>query len=352
MSAGSPLVSIIVPVYNAGEQLHDALSSALYQTHTNIQLICVNDGSTDSSAETLARFASEDTRVQVITQPNAGYGAAMNAGLQAAEGEWVAILEPDDWIDERMLEAMLAYERTFAERADIVKTPYWRVKETDQPGVARSQKKACTYKGLVHPAAQPFTLNEAPELFARHPSIWSALYRRSFLEQAGITFPEHPGSGWADNRFLASTLAQAQRIVYLDKAFYHYRAGSAQREQAFLRANPTLPFDRWHEMADVLDAHSITDAAIWRAHIRRGFTYLAQVQAACGLAGEQVQQAMHQMFCRMPDTLVLAEPALKPELVNIYLDDQGITAAHPSKVRHALYRARFACAHLRAQFAR
>lgn len=331
------LVSIIVPVYNAGQRLVEALVSAQEQTHTNVEIICVNDGSTDDSLAVLRAFAAEDARFHVIDKPNAGYGAAMNDGLAAARGEWVAILEPDDWMALDMLERMLAFASSLPGSADVVKCPYWRVVS----GARGQRRQPCTYKGLVHPSTALFGLDQAPELFARHPSIWSALYRRSYLEEQGIRFPEHPGSGWADNRFLAEALLKTARIAYLDEAFYYYRAGRVEDEQAYLRANPTLPFERWQEMADVIDQVGVTDEGVLRAHIRRGFTYLKQVQAACGLEDAAVCAAMQAMFERMPANLVLAEPAIRPALCALFIQRRGLLGVHPKRLAHLRYLVRF-----------
>lgn len=349
MSVADNLVSIIVPVYNAEKYLQDALASALNQTHTSIELICINDGSTDNSLALLQEAANSDARVHIIDKPNAGYGAAMNQGIAAARGTWIAILEPDDWIDTRMLEHMLAYAATFANVPDIVKCPYWRVREDDTPAMPLWKKQVCTYKGLIPKTSELFTLCEAPELFARHPSIWSALYLRNFLQREQISFPEHPGSGWADNRFLADTLARASRIAYLDQEFYHYRAGTQQAEQAFLKASPTIPFERWHEMADALEAAGVTSDAIWQAHIRRGCTYLMQVQEAVGLDQPEVQAAVERLFERMPESLVLAEPALSPSFKKRYLLVMGKDQRRVSRIPYMLYQARFLLKHVQAQ---
>lgn len=333
-AAGTELVSIIIPVYNAGIQLVDALVSAQEQTYRSLEVICVNDGSTDGSLDILNAFADEDPRFRIATKENAGYGAAMNDGLTIARGEWIAILEPDDWMDVDALEKMLTFAGSFSEEPDIVKCPYWWVKAGDEFG---EQKLNCTYRGLVHPSSQPFGLEATPELIAHHPSIWSALYRRSFLEEHGIRFPEYPGSGWADNRFLVETLTATDRIVYLDEPFYNYRATSPEDEDAFARKAPLLPFERWGEMTKVLNAAKVTDPGIWRAHIRRGFMYAGGVVGQVGEGYPGLSDALQEMFGSMDEELVLSDPAISPEMRSLFARIRGIECIRPNHAAYAAY---------------
>lgn len=328
------LVSIIVPIYNAGIQLVDALVSAQEQTHGDIEVICVNDGSIDGSLAIMEAFASEDPRFCIIDKANAGYGAAMNDGLDAAKGDWICILEPDDWMDADMLQEMLAFASSFSPLPDVVKCPYWWVKEDDEFGEHRLN---CTFKGLVKPKVQPFDLGQAPELFAHHPSIWSAIYRKAYLDDKHIRFPEYPGSGWADNRFLAETLLQTNRIVYLDRPFYNYRASSREEEDAFAKNAPLLPFERWQDMANVMERLGITDEAIQRAHIRRGFTYLGGVIGNVSLDYPGLDEAVRAMCERMDPELVLADPSISPALRELFARTRGIEGVRPNTVAYTAY---------------
>ena len=101
-----PSVSIVMPIYNAEPYLHQALDSVCSQTLSNIEIICVNDGSTDRSLEIIRRYAANDKRVTIIDKPNGGYGHSMNRGVKAATGEYVGILEPDDYLKPTMFERL------------------------------------------------------------------------------------------------------------------------------------------------------------------------------------------------------------------------------------------------------
>ena len=99
-------ISIIVPVYNTEKYLAQALDSLTGQTLKEIEIICVNDGSTDGSGEILARYASRDSRIKIITQTNSGQSAARNAGMKAARGEYIGFLDADDWADKSAFEKL------------------------------------------------------------------------------------------------------------------------------------------------------------------------------------------------------------------------------------------------------
>ncbi len=334
-----PQVSVIIPIYNAEGTLVRAIESLTSQTMSNFEAICINDGSTDNSLCVLKTLVNDDARFRIVDKENAGYGAACNQGLGIATGEWISILEPDDWIDPCMFEQMLAYRNTFDCNVDIIKTPYWRVYEdstSKDPGYA-IRKFACTYKGKVHPTHQPFCLADAPDLFSHHPSIWSALYSKTYLDEKNIRFPEHPGSGWADNRFLADSLIQTDAIIYLDKAFYNYVADSADDEASFAKANPTLPLARWEEMQDVLDREGVSDPKILSAHIKRGFRYLSDVAATTDIEDPKINEAIKHMFTRMDVTLVMNDSSISPALRRIFAKMQRVPADDINDFTHKTY---------------
>ena len=119
----SKILSVAVPGYNVEKYLPRCIESALFQTLEDIEIICVDDGSTDGCGAMLDEYARRDSRVKVIHQPNGGYGKAMNAGLRAATGEYFAVLESDDFILPDAYEILYANARKFD--ADIVRADYY-----------------------------------------------------------------------------------------------------------------------------------------------------------------------------------------------------------------------------------
>lgn len=101
-----PKVSIIIPVYNVEKYLRECLDSVIQQTLQDIEIICVNDGSTDNSLQILKEYAQNDSRIKIIDKPNSGYGQTMNVGMQNATGEYIGIVEPDDYVELDMFETL------------------------------------------------------------------------------------------------------------------------------------------------------------------------------------------------------------------------------------------------------
>ena len=104
----SPLVSVIIPIYNVEKYLRECLDSVINQSYTNLEIICVNDGSTDSSGEIVQEYAKKDCRIVYIEQQNSGQSIARNVGLERVKGEWIYFLDADDYIDLDCLEEMVS----------------------------------------------------------------------------------------------------------------------------------------------------------------------------------------------------------------------------------------------------
>lgn len=328
------LVSVIVPIYNAGPYLEQCLDSIVGQTHADLDIICLNDGSTDGSLATMQAYAARDARIRVIDKRNEGYGATCNRGLAEARGTWISIVEPDDWIEPGMYADMLAFAAKFEAAGtplDIVKTPYWRIW---LPDTKQQRKLNCSYKRRIDPPSQPFAIGDAAHLLTHHPSIWSAIYRASFLRERGIRFKEIPGAGWADNPFLVETLCQTDRIGYFDDAYYCYREETPEKSKAFALNNTLLPFERWNDMTDVLERLGVDDERILRAHNSRGFTYLSGVIEEVDLTHDHVREAAKHMFERMDADLVFSDPEVSPGMKRLFAGLRGIPCPKISRLPH------------------
>lgn len=167
-------VSVIVPVCNVERYLRECLESLAAQTLKDIQIICVDDGSTDDSLSILREFEKRDPCFEVIIKSNAGYGHAMNMGLDRTKGEYVGILESDDFAETDMFESL--YEMAKGANADVVKTDYfYHVTDSDP----KFDDLACSMAGYY--CDEPFNPLDHQEMFLMQPAIWSGLYRRSFL---------------------------------------------------------------------------------------------------------------------------------------------------------------------------
>lgn len=215
-----PLLSVVVPVCNAQKYLNECLDSILDQTLTDIEVICVDDGSTDNSGAILDEYTLRDSRVRVIHKVNTGYGHSMNVGFDAAQGEYIGIVESDDWIEPDMYEKLL--NAAHAANADVVKANFFLYYGKPAPRDEFFEVIPPRLSGRVFCPLENVDL-EMVDFWNRKPSIWSAIYRRDFIYENHIRFHETPGASYQDASFNFKVWACAQRVFCLDRALLHYR---------------------------------------------------------------------------------------------------------------------------------
>ena len=211
-------VSVMVPVYNVGPYLRECLDSILGQSLKEIEIICVNDGSTDSSPAILEEYAGKDPRIRLISQENGGYGKAMNRGLEAAQGEYIGIVEPDDYVDPDMFRDL--YEIAKGQDLDFVKADFYRfIRDADGK---EKNRYICLDEEKAH-YNQVFDPSQRPESIRFTLNTWCGIYRRSFLEQHLIRHNETPGASFQDNGFFFQTFIYGKRAMIVDRPYYHNR---------------------------------------------------------------------------------------------------------------------------------
>lgn len=331
-------VSVIVPICNVEKYLEQALSSLCDQTHKNIEIIALNDGSKDNSIAIINEFAKKDSRIIVVDKENEGYGKTCNRGLDIASGEYIAILEPDDWINKNMFSDMLQFvwrddllkeeNGKIVPDVDIIKTPWIEVKNWNNPEM-QYEIPGPMFR-YIKQTNKPITLHDCPDLIEFHPSIWTCLYKKSFLDVFKIRFPEYPGAGWADNPFLIDTLYQARSIMYLDKPFYHYRAdilGSTRNHNSPEKV--ALPFNRWLDMTKKLEELECNDDEIWKSHYVRGFNYMYGAILDDGWSNSVVQEKTKEMFSIMKDDIVIDNPKISTDNKIFYKEVTGCSRRIP-----------------------
>ena len=237
----NPVVSVIVPVYNVEPYLPQCLDSIVNQTLKNIEIICVNDSSTDNSLNILNHYAEKDPRIKVVTQPNGGAGAARNRGLSLAAGKYLSFLDSDDFFEPDMLE--LAYNKAVCDKADFV------VFQSDQYYTDRKEFVSVpwTLREKEIPPYTPFNHRQMTDnIFKVFVGwAWDKLYDREFVEKNHLRFQEQRTSN--DMLFVFSGVAVAKRISVVKKVLAHQRR-DAKDSLSKTRENS------WHCFYDALSA--------------------------------------------------------------------------------------------------
>ena len=207
-----PKVSVIFPIYNNEEYLERCIRSVLNQTLHDIELILIDDGSTDSAPDICDRLASEDDRIKVIHKENEGSAVGRNIGIDLAQGEYIAFIDPDDYVSENMYQKM--YCRGIETNADIVKCGFYFCE-------GRNKNEALYFYDIAK-EGETFETKDKPQILLNHASIWAAIYRKSFIEQHHLRCIVTPSATYSDFSWMAMTYAYAKRITIYHEALYYY----------------------------------------------------------------------------------------------------------------------------------
>lgn len=279
------LVSVIVAVYNIEEYLPRCVDSILAQTYKNLEVILVDDGSTDDSGSICDTYAQKDGRISVIHKKNGGLSDARNAGLDKASGEYIGFVDGDDWIDEDMYRAM--YQACEKENAQVAACRYRQI----------------TKSGVIDGSggnSVSLSRDEALEIYVCgneryliYNSVWSKLFAEKLIR--GMRFPV--GRNSEDIMFTTKAFCKMERLAYLDHAYYNYvldREGSIMNEKAGeRRLKDELPF--WREQIAYIRGAGmpeLSDKAAYHFYRRLLFYYIdfMENKQTRGFAGEIVRQ--------------------------------------------------------------
>lgn len=229
-------VSVVIPVYNIERHLRQCLDSVAGQSLRDIEVICVDDGSTDDSPKILADYASQDSRFQIIRQSNAGPGAARNTGMAQATGEYLIFLDSDDWFEPDFLERMVAKAESTG--ADVT---ICRAVEFDTE-TGRELPSAWMLRTETLPKKARFSPQEASAslFYFTWGWPWDKLYQTAYLRQGKFVYPALPNS--EDLSFVFLSLAGAKYLTIEDAVLVHHRVnrgGSVSNSRA---AHPEAPY--------------------------------------------------------------------------------------------------------------
>jgi len=254
-------VSVILPSLNVAGYIRETMESVLAQTLPDMEIICVDAGSTDGTLEIIEEMASNDDRIIIIKSDKKSYGYQMNIGIAAASGEYIGIVETDDYIEADMYQCL--YEEAKKYDADIVKSDFDLF--TTLPNGERlfadySLKRFNSVDYNVVYSGDDYVKGRIkPECY-----IWNAIYRKNFLEKNDVRFNETPGASFQDFGFRYQTCFFAEAVIAIQRVFYHYRRDNS----AASTYNPkTVEYNLRESrfVLEIIERKGIYDRSVYKA---------------------------------------------------------------------------------------
>ena len=214
-----PKVSVVVPVHNAEDHLNEALHSLSVQTLEEMEFVCVNDGSTDGSLAILKEYAALDGRFRILDGASVGFGAAVNRGIDAALGEYLSILMPDDIVEPEMFDELYRIARK--KRLDLVKAGFCRFALAPDGSMSKRVSRLTTAASFYGRMVRPL---DEPKTFHFDMSAWGGICGLEFLRRWRIRFNEAADAFLQDEGFWFRAFSRAERAWFVDKPYYLRRS--------------------------------------------------------------------------------------------------------------------------------
>jgi glycosyltransferase involved in cell wall biosynthesis len=250
-----PIISIVIPVYNAEKYIRNCINSLINQTFSNIEIVCVNDGSVDSSRVILEEYANLDNRIIIINQENLGVSTARNNGIRKSRGKYIMFVDSDDWLDLETCE--FAYDIALKYSADVVMWSYIREYEgISKPKVmsnydfvefCNEDVKVKLHRFLVGPFEKELSKPENME--ALNP-IWAKLYKTSLIKDNDIELYDIKKIGTGeDGLFNLQLFKYVKKAVMIKKNFYHYRKTNSM---SLTTVYSSKKYSQWQHLFDIM----------------------------------------------------------------------------------------------------
>ena len=263
---GEILISVIIPAYNVEDYIHVCLNSVLSQTYHDFEIICINDGSTDSTAEILEYFAHKDSRIKILeNDSNMGPGYSRNRGLDEAKGKYISFLDGDDWLSPKSFELLI--EKAEKDNLDVLMfknvvyyeepREFGREEYYDMKFMNKFENKVFNHWDL-----------DKTKLFVMSNAPWNKFYLRSFLDENKIRFPNE-NLIHEDNPFFYKVITSAERVSIIDKYLHNRR----RRPDSIMTLNNERLFDNIDVMYKVLDVF-FEDKKLYEYYKKEVLTYI------------------------------------------------------------------------------
>lgn len=251
-----PLVSVIIPVYNASKHISQCLESVLGQSYKNLQIICIDDHSTDSSLEILYSYAKQDSRITVLTKKNEGVSIARNRGIAEAIGEYILFVDSDDWIEKDTCE--IAVDSAMRGKYDIVMWAYIRerngehlskrIYNTDMVFKTQSDVRNNLHRRMVGILGSELARPEDADALC---TVWGKLYNAKLIKDNNILFYDIRKIGtYEDGLFNLDCFYYAKSVLFLNRYLYHYRRTD---NDSITNAYNSMMRTQWLRLFQILD---------------------------------------------------------------------------------------------------
>ena len=217
----TPLISVIVPVYNSEKYLGQCLDSLTLQTYGNLEILCINDGSEDNSLNLLKKYSKEDSRIKIINQQNSGQSHARNKGLEVAKGEYISFVDSDDWISltlyNKFIKALNASNGGF----DTYMFNYTSYFERPHPNCFNNLSGINPERWQGKKPNHIYTSDDCTTPFSGNMGIWNKIYKKDLLTDNGFRFEED--YIFEDQLFYTQTFFESKGMYINFEVQYFYR---------------------------------------------------------------------------------------------------------------------------------
>lgn len=256
VSDSSPKITVIVTVHNAEQYLRECLDSVIMQTFTDIEILCMDGGSTDNSPQILREYEEKDDRIRIINDPDTSYGHKINEGIRLASGEYISVLESDDMYFPDMLEHLYAVARQY--HPDFVNADYlefWEINGKRHEILVKMYPES-DYNCLLESGKH---LEDMRQILR----YWTGVFKKDFLEKKEIRMNESPGASFQDMSFRFLTSALAETSYHLDIPVYRYRTDNPFSSVSD-PGKAAVIADEFDFLKKELERREITAPHLWR----------------------------------------------------------------------------------------
>ncbi len=265
-------VSVILPSFNVRNYIEEAVRSAMEQTLQEIEIICIDAGSDDGTWEILSELAESDERIILRQSAVKSYGYQVNMGIDMAKGEYIAILETDDYVDSQMYEKL--YQEAVLQDYDFVKSDYFLYRTQNDGKRIFLRRYSFQDDELYNKSVEPV---EYSAIAVGDWYLWTGIYKKQFLREHGIRLAETSGAAYQDIGFIFQTNMYAKKVLYLKDAYYRY---CVDREGASANSGKGLQYayQEFYRLYEMLQAEQ-TKKKVWQAfycRMAKSFVYCCE----------------------------------------------------------------------------